>query len=312
MSMSYKYRMIRAKDSAAVEPIDATHAVLCRNLRPSQLEGDYTEQSYADGTEGAQQEELFNPRSGVQFELDGGCGGAAGTAPRIGHLLKACGLSETIVAATSVTYAPLSHGGSFGSVDLQMNIGGQVQDLGEARGSLSFTANSGQRPFFNVNLMGRYNKPVTDIWSAPGFAGWVMGPTCEPTNMQAFTIGGTTLCVTQFSFSDGRTPRVDTYMNCPGVDIAMRRYTGRIQVRMPDLATKELVDECRTGITAPFIWEINADDPANGAMRIAGPKVQMKWAGEADINGELGANIDLVFQGDQGDDDLAIIYKPQG
>ena len=36
--------------------------------------------------------------------------GTAGTAPEIGDLLQACGLSETISAGTSVTYAPLSTG----------------------------------------------------------------------------------------------------------------------------------------------------------------------------------------------------------
>jgi hypothetical protein len=34
--------------------------------------------------------------------------GTAGTAPKIGKLLRACGMGETVVAVTSVTYAPIS------------------------------------------------------------------------------------------------------------------------------------------------------------------------------------------------------------
>ena len=48
--------------------------------------------------------------------------GTAGTAPRYGALLQACGLSETIVASTSVTYAPVSS--AFSSATIYFNNDG--------------------------------------------------------------------------------------------------------------------------------------------------------------------------------------------
>lgn len=44
----------------------------------------------------------------MSFECEIKGSGAAGTAPEVGALLQACGLSETIVASTSVTYEPAS------------------------------------------------------------------------------------------------------------------------------------------------------------------------------------------------------------
>lgn len=45
---------------------------------------------------------------GIRFNAELKGSGAAGTAPEIGPLLRACGLGQTIVGGTSVTYAPVS------------------------------------------------------------------------------------------------------------------------------------------------------------------------------------------------------------
>src|ERR1044071_9538624 len=44
----------------------------------------------------------------ITFGVEMKGSGSAGTAPPAGPLLRACGLSETIVASTSVTYASIS------------------------------------------------------------------------------------------------------------------------------------------------------------------------------------------------------------
>ncbi|WP_425092007.1 phage tail tube protein [Tropicimonas sp. S265A] len=309
--MSFKYRMIRARDAALGGAVGPTDYVLCRDLQMNPIDGEYTAQDWADGQEGAKPEELFNPRSSLQFNVDAGWGQAAGTAPRIAHLLKACGMSETVVADTSVTYQPVGFGAAFGAVDVETYRNGKVQALGEVRGSLTFTANSGQRPMFGFNMVGRYAAPQAGVFGAPDLTGWQYAPAVVPSQMQTFTIGGVNLCATQFTFTDGRTPRVDKYMNCAGVDIAERRVTGRVTVKEVDIATKALVEECRTGVTSAIIWELNQEQAALGAMRIAAPRVQIKWGGEVNIEGDMGVNLDLTFMPDQGDDDVAIIFKAQ-
>ncbi|MCK7495178.1 MAG: hypothetical protein MZW92_31855 [Comamonadaceae bacterium] len=42
----------------------------------------------------------------LTFDVEIKGSGAAGTAPELGVLLKGCGFGETVVAVTSVTYAP--------------------------------------------------------------------------------------------------------------------------------------------------------------------------------------------------------------
>lgn len=308
---SFKQRAIRARLAGTAGLIGATDTLLCRNLRPRPIEGNYTEQSYADGQEGAKREELFDPRAGVAFEVDAGMFGPVGTALRIGPLLQGCGLSETIVADTSVTYSPTPLATPYAATEIMFQWGNSLQSLGDARGSLSFTANAGQRGFFNFDFMAPYNAPEAGTWPAADFSGWIDSPSLVPANINAFTVDGIVLCVSQFSFTDGRQPVVNKYMNCPGIDNVRRRFTGRMQIKVPDIATMDLVDRCRLGIRQPLVFDIDSETAAQGRLRITGPSVQMKFAGEQDIDGELGANIDLVFTPDQGDDEIAIIHLAQ-
>lgn len=309
---SYKERALRARLAGEAGDIATDDVFLVRNYTPNPLEADYTQQEYATGEEGASLEEPRNARTSFSFEVDGGWGSAAGTAPRIAPLLRACGMAETINAATSVTYSPQGAGEAFAALECQLNNAGQVQVPGDVRGSLSFTARSGERPFFSMNYLGRYDTPVAAVWPTPDYyTGWVFGPLANPSSMQTFTIGGVPLCITELTWSDGRTPRVDKYMNCPGVDITQRRFTGRAVARLPDLATKAIIEEAKLGVTGALLWEINAENPDHGAMRMAAPRVQAKFGGLVDIEGDMGLNLDLTMLPDQGGDDLSIIFKAQ-
>ena len=65
---------------------------------------------------GASRQLLANTKVECSFSVEWSGSGAAGTAPRVGKALRACGFSETIAANTSVTYAPVS--GSFESATI--------------------------------------------------------------------------------------------------------------------------------------------------------------------------------------------------
>ena len=70
--------------------------------------------------------------------------------------MKACGLSETVVADTSVTYAPVS--ASFDSVTIRF-YDGTRHVLTGCRGSVTFNFVAGQFPVASFNFIGIYNNP---------------------------------------------------------------------------------------------------------------------------------------------------------
>ena len=96
----------------------------------------------------------------VRFDAELKGSGTAGTAPEIGPLLRACGLGETIVASTSVTYAPVSTG--FESVAIYFFEFGRVRHiLLGCRGTLRISWTAGEIPVATFEMIGRIGT-VTD------------------------------------------------------------------------------------------------------------------------------------------------------
>ncbi|MDO5648863.1 phage tail tube protein [Paracoccus sp. (in: a-proteobacteria)] len=306
---SYKLRCIREKLETVFETDAApaaANSILCRNLTMRALDGDWQEQDFVNGMDGAQPEDLYGAHCSADYEVEAIPSGTRGTAPIYAHLLKSSGLSEVVSAGASVAYSPTPKGQTFASTTLQMTNGQIAQNVVGCRGSMSFTAEVKRRAFFSFQRRGRFGAPTDYVKGDYDFVGWGRALECTPENMHAFTLGGTKLCVRSFSLSDGRSPVVDKYMNCGGSDITGHRYTGRMQVKWPSLATKDLIGQSKAGTTERLIFEIGKN--AGQKIRITGPKVQIKFASEENIDGDLGASLDLVFLPEQGDDDVLIEF----
>lgn len=87
----------------------------------------------------------------VECEVKGS--GTAGTAPEIGPLLQACGLAETVVEDTSVTYAPTSS--SQKSVTLYFFAFGRVRHIiSGVRGNMSLRVAAGDLLMASFDLIG--------------------------------------------------------------------------------------------------------------------------------------------------------------
>jgi len=91
--------------------------------------------------------------------------GAAGTAPEIGPLLRACGCSETISGGVSVTYKPVSTGHE--SVTLYLYQDGTRLKLTGCRGNAEFSLSAGGKPMITFNLTGHtYEKGTATAGAA--------------------------------------------------------------------------------------------------------------------------------------------------
>ncbi|TRD18346.1 phage tail tube protein [Palleronia caenipelagi] len=307
--MSYKLRMIREKLEATFETDagpGAADSILCLNLTMRALDGDWQEQQFINGPEGAQPEDLYNLHCATEYDIEAVPAGTPGEAPVYRQLLLSSGLSEVVVAGTSVAYTPTPQSETHASTTLQMRNGRIVQNVVGCRGGFGFTAEVRRRAMFNFNRRGRFGEPTAFVHEPGDFSAWGRALECLPEHMNAFTLGGTKLCVRSFSLTDGRQPVVDKYMNCGGADITGRRFTGRMTVEWPDLAAKDLILNSRDVITEPLIFELGKT--AGQKLRLTGPKVQIKFAGEEEIDRDLGASLDLVFLPDQGDDEILLEY----
>lgn len=134
-----------------------TDAVLVRNLDITPLSGDLVSRDLIRPYIGNFDQLIARTSVQISFEVELAGSGTAGTAPRYGAILKACGMSETIVASTSVTYAPVSS--SFSSVSIYFNVDGVLHKITGCRGDVSMNVAVGQIPTIKFTMTGVYNPP---------------------------------------------------------------------------------------------------------------------------------------------------------
>jgi len=79
--------------------------------------------------------------------------GAAGTAPEIGQALRACGLDETIVASTSVAYAPVST--AIESATIYYYHAGKLQIALGCRGNVDLAFGTDDKIMANFSFVGK-------------------------------------------------------------------------------------------------------------------------------------------------------------
>jgi hypothetical protein len=104
----------------------------------------------------------------LTFECEVKGSGTAGTAPEIGPLLEACGMDETIVASTSVTYQPVST--SHESVTIYYFEGGRKRHiLRGCRGTVTFRLEAGGLLLAAFEFVGHADEPTDQSLPAPTY-----------------------------------------------------------------------------------------------------------------------------------------------
>ena len=151
--------LIEAESSYGTDPTpSATDVVLVRDLSITPQSSDVVNRDVVRPFLGASEQLLANTRVECTFSVELAGSGTAGTAPRYGSALKACGFSETVVANTSVTYAPVSS--SFSSVTIHYNIDGVRHRVTGCRGTFVLNGAVGEIPSIDFTFTGIYNNPT--------------------------------------------------------------------------------------------------------------------------------------------------------
>tara|TARA_B100000424_G_scaffold259155_1_gene241756 strand:- start:100 stop:873 length:774 start_codon:yes stop_codon:yes gene_type:complete len=101
-----------------------------------------------------------NTRVNITFDVEMAGSGTAGTAPKYGPILEACGLSQTISGGNTVTYAP--EASPDGSVTIFVNYDGIRQIVTGCRGTFSINCELNQVPKISFSLTGLFSAPTDD------------------------------------------------------------------------------------------------------------------------------------------------------
>ena len=265
--------LVKAESTYGTNPTPAaTDALLFTELDVSPLEMELLEretiQSYFGG-----RESVVGQRSvpiSATVEMAGS--GTAGTAPRYGPLLTSCGLGETIVAATSVTYAPVST--AFDSYTMQFFIdNGSEQAITGIRGSFDISMSVNVIPTIAFSQMGIFAAPTALSRPSETYSAQATPLAVNADNTATVSVHGFSGCMTEFSLSLGTEMVFEQKAGCTKqVRLTDRVTTGSITIELPAFATKDFLSIASAqtqgninwvhGSTAGNIITFNADQAA--------------------------------------------------
>jgi len=184
--------LVKAESSYNTDPTPSTstNAVLVQNASFS-TEGLRMNERPAIRANIGQLQNIFGGQLGrLSFEVEVKGSGTAGTAPEVGTLIKGCGMGETVVASTSVTYKPIST--SHSSVTIYWYEGGRkLHKLTGARGTMGMRCEAGGVAVFTFEFVGHYTDPTDQSQPTPTYSTVVPKAALN----MAVSIGGVTAAI---------------------------------------------------------------------------------------------------------------------
>lgn len=236
--------------------------------------------------------------------------GTAGTAPAIGKLLRACGMSETIVAVTSATYKPASVSLPTITFVLQSlpETGNAIQvKLFGAAGTWRCSGRAGEPIMLEFTFSGVYSA-VTDVTEL--VASGVETTLPIVLTNAAFTVQALSAKISGLSMDLGNTivPRWDV-SKTPGIfsyKISGRRPTMQFDSEKELVATHDFYGKILAGTLDTMSVALTGS--AGNITTITAPKVQYLKLSEGERDGLAIYTVDCGLNRSVGNDDLSIAF----
>ena len=240
-SVLTRRRLILAKIESAygTDPTPAgTNAILVRNLEIQPLVADTVNRELVRPYLGQADQLLSQTRVEVSFEVELAGSGTAGTAPAYGPVLRSCGISETVVADTSVTYAPESSG--FESCTIYYHQDGIRHKVTGCRGTFEMSCEVGQIPVLSFTMTGIYNAPTDETQPTPTYSNQASPVLFKEGNTTAFSAFGYSGCLMSYNFSLANDVIYRELVGCTKeILITNRAPNGTVVIEAPTITAKD-------------------------------------------------------------------------
>lgn len=231
----------------------ATDALLFTELDVSPLELELKERETIQAYMGNRASIVTRRSVPIKATCELAGSGTAGTAPRWGPVLKACGLSETVVASTSVTYAPVSAAFSSYTMDFYADNGSR-QAITGIRGTAELSLETDGIPTIAFDQMGIYSAPgalsrPSETYSAQA------SPVAVNADNTTVSVHGFSACMASFKLSLGVEMVFRQLAGCTKqVLLTDRKPSGEIQIELPTIATKDFLALASAQTTGAITW----------------------------------------------------------
>lgn len=310
MALLSRKRTILAKTEVTYgvdpTPTGAANAILVRNLSITPLSAENVSRDLVRPYLGASEQLIASKYVGCEFEVEMAGSGTAGTAPAYGPLLLACGFAETVVAVTSVTYAPVS--ASFKSATIYYNVDGVLHKITGARGNVEMMINTSQIPVFKFTFTGLYNAPTDTAAPAVTYTSFQTPLAANTTNTTGFSLFSYSAAMESLSLNMGNAVAYRSLIGAEDVLMTDRQVTGSVVFEAPTIATKDFFSIALASTLGAL--DITHGTAAGNKVQITSSRVDISNPTYSESNGIQMLNVPLTLvPSTAGNDEISIVVK---
>jgi len=286
-------------------PVAATDGLLVRNLSVQPLKLSYEERSVVRPFYSNDGKIVTGKWSEMSFEIEiAGAGGAVDAVAKYGPVLRTCGLAQTVNAAVSVQYDPVSTGEESASAYWQVD-GRQHKMLGLRASKFGMSISAGKVPMFTFSFIGLHVQPTDTALTPATLTGFTRPIGANNANTTPFTLHTFAGKFREFTFDMALTAPYRNLMGSESVQILGRKPTGKITLESELVAAKDwwtIIKGETQGALA-----ITHGTVAGNKVKFDAPNVQITEPDEPDEDGVMmfTAALDLI-PGATGNDEFRI------
>ena len=299
--------LIEAESSYGTDPTpSATDVVLVTDLSITPQSSDVVNRDVVRPYLGSSQQLLANTRVECTFSVEFAGSGTAGTAPRYGSALKACGLSETIASGTSVTYEPIS--ANFSSITIHYNVDGVRHIVTGCRGNVALSAEVGSIPMLDFTFTGIYNAPTDTALPSVTYGNQATPLIFKNGNTTSFQLLSFAGALQSLSFDMGNSI---VYRELVGgtkeVLLTDRAANGSVSIEAPALSSKDFFVAALSD-TALGNLTVTHGTAAGNICRFSSTKVDIGDVTYGEMDGVTMLEIPYTLVPSSANDELSIVY----
>lgn len=246
-------------------PTGAANAVQVDSITVNPINAKTAERNPIRPYFGGKEKVTASVYSTVEIELPFSGSGAAGTVPQWDTLMQICGASSTVVAATSVTYAPVSS--ALKTATVYVNVDGTNHIITSCRGTVELAANAEGLPVWKFMLTGFHTPLGAAGLPAVTYAG-IADPVAINAANSTLTLHTRALVASAFGLKLGAKVMYRNRIGAQRVDLTDRESEFSCSFENEAVGTKDWIAAARTnakgalafvhGLTAGNIITINA------------------------------------------------------
>lgn len=251
-------------------PTNTVDAMLFQDVDWTPMEAEQVERPMVLPHYGNDQVSLVATRNRLQGGVDlAGGGTPLGTVPRFGALLRACGLTETVVATTRVDYTPQT--GAEDSASLYHFVDGTRQQGLGAVGDFTVELNARQIPRIRFDMQGLYVAPTAVALPAPTLTGFQTPLPVNQANTPVATLNGQNVVLRSFSYTHGNQISMRDLPNSRRLRITGRQPRASITIEAPDA----LAPNFFTSLGATVAFAVTHGTVAGNVAAISMPQARV-------------------------------------